>query len=150
MKVARIVFVIAAVLIVAGVVLGAIPRSAEAYPSKQEISCGSVFFPRDDAELIVPFNASRGLAAEDCRYATNEAEPWVLMGLGGLAVVLGVAILRGQRKEASEAGTGADPALVKQGSMVVVRSGEDRPGGDGEPAAPRIMLDEPAERGHVR
>lgn len=100
MKVARIVFAIAAALIVAGVVVGAIPRSAEVSPG-QSVQCGSAFFSKDADLLVIPRTVSRSLAAEDCSYATSGQTAWTLVGLGGLALALGVAVARGQRKEAA-------------------------------------------------
>lgn len=97
-KVAKIVFAIAAVLVIVGVVLGAIPRSTTVTNTNREVECGSVFFPKDAGLLTVPLGSSRSLTAEDCHYATNETEPWVFMGLGGLAALLGVGIVRGQRQ----------------------------------------------------
>lgn len=99
MKVARVVFAVAAALIVSGVVVGAIPHSTVVTSTTQSVACGSAFFPKDQDLLVVPRGVSRSLTAEDCDYATSGTTAWVLIGLGALALALGVAVARGQRKE---------------------------------------------------
>lgn len=90
----RILIVIGLLLVVAGVVVGALPVSAETRGGS--VSCGSAFFSKDSDLLVLPRPTTRTEAVMACDDAVGSRAPvaWVLLGLGVVAVVAGALIRR--------------------------------------------------------